>query len=267
MKGRDSHKVFRLARKSLLTAALIAAGTGCAAAASLPGMPSVLSALPPGVGAQVPDSVLAHIRGKGILSNGEVVAFGVTMSTQWQNAMNDAVSASLTVWMNSSGQVETGSQVSGSYSSPGSSGNSVSGMPPAQMVATGVGQSVQVAGDGNSAHNQLAVNPQVVTGATPPAGLSVGGSFDNTSTSCGTRCTTTMSANANGVSLGVQTADGATQQSIGSGALMQAIQLHANDTSVLNQLTIQPQIQQQLKSNAAGAADVGLVLHSLAGVR
>lgn len=266
MKGLDSQGTFRVTRKALLAAALVAMGSGCATAANLPGLPSRVSALPPGVGAPIPDSVLAHVRGKGILSNGEVVAFGVTMSTRWQNAMNDAVSASLTVWMNDSGQVETGSRVSGTYSSAGPSGNSVTGAPPARMVATGVGQSVQVAGDGNSAHNQLAVNPQIVTNATPPTGLTHSGSFDPAPASCGTGCTTTMSANSNGLSLGVQTADGVAQQRIGAGALTQAIQLHADDTSVLNQLTIQPQIQQQMKSNA-GVADVGLVLQSLAGVR
>ncbi|MHB1552047.1 MAG: hypothetical protein ACYCX6_12750 [Vulcanimicrobiaceae bacterium] len=229
-----------------------------------PGAVAAATALQPGPGiAGATDGVSAasvarstHMAGPSISGLGtSVVYFGVQMTSTWQ-----APSGGVAVGLNLGINVQTDSVTISTWSSSNNgglpagpaTGNSVNGAPPVSGISNGVGQSIQVAGDGNTVVNDAGL---VVTQSAPDSVITP------TTTTCGSTCTTTIGANS--VTIAIATAQGTVSQSIGPDGVLQTVQLNGNSNQIESDLNMQAQVA---PSTASGIGNILPILQSLNGL-
>lgn len=188
-----------------------------------------------------------------------VAYFGISMVSSWTvgtgtSAAGVSVGANIGVDPNSH-SVSTGtwsaSLNGGLPSAPG--GNSVNGTSPLTNVSGGIGQNIQVAGNGNTVNNIATIN----IGASVPGQTSV-----PVSNTCGTACKTSIDAN--GISISIAAAQGIVSQNVGGNGVMQNVQLSSDLNTVTNQLAM------QVRTTPAGALDpngINFILQSLNVIR
>lgn len=173
-------------------------------------------------------------------SGGQVVYFGLQVVSSWQvpTASGPAgVAAGATIGVDLKTGTPTvttwtSSTNNGLPATPGT-GGSVNGTPPAENVVNGVGQSVQIAGNGNSVNNQASVQvgqvvPVFVAGPTPnapPCGAQCSVTFDNT-----------------GLHVSIATPHGAISQAVGQNGISQTVQVASDFNQITNQLGVNVQM-------------------------
>ncbi len=229
-----------------------------------PGAVAAATALRPGPGiAGVTDGVFtasaarsAHTAGPSISGLGtSVVYFGVQMISTWQVA-----SGGVAVGLNLGINVKTDTVTVSTWSSSNNgglpagpaTGNSVNGAAPVSGISNGVGQSIQVAGDGNTVVNDAGL---VVSESAPNSVITP------TTTTCGSTCTTTIGANS--VTIAIATAQGTVSQSIGPDGVLQTVQLNGNSNQIESDLNMQAQVA---PSTSSGIGNILPILQSLSGL-
>lgn len=220
---------------------------------------------------------LSHIRGKFVdPSNGAIVFFGVTLSSDWSAGRSgDGVRAHLTFGFSRDqtgnfGHVSIDRGIQGdlpSYSDPGGT-HKVQGSAPVEHMDQGLGQSIQVAGNGNDVHNTLNISSGTSNNNTPPDNpANLGASWTMTQ-SCGTssNCQAVLSRVGTRFMLSISSDRGTVHQEITPGQLLQSAQV----TSDLNHITNTLKLQIQRSSSTVPVVNTGglnRILHTLGAVR
>lgn len=222
---------------------------------------------------EIPDPELMQMRGRYTVGSNAVAWFGVTMVSVWQTASGQTVQGTLTFGMDfsGSGQVPvitftpTVNITSVDAAMPGSADGldrSVDGSGLANV--SGVVQSVQVAGDGNTASNvaSLTVRNGSSSGHTS-AGTQSGTGIQtiqdgNASASSG------FDGNAANVLLQIQ-GQGAVEQWIRNGSIGQTVQLTGDHQSVSNHLEVEL-VKQTLGANTQLVQNVAQALQMTRGI-
>lgn len=192
----------------------------------------------------------------GIPSGGSVTYFGVAMESTWTvgtGAQAVSESAGLNVGVDASTKsvtIQTWSTGSGQGIPPATGTDSITGTPLAN-ITSGVGQSIQVAGNGSTATNEATVT----YGGTP---LTQPVAILNT---CGAQCTESTANGALGVA--IITSRGSVNQSIGDGMISQSVQAWGDGNSIVNQLGVSVQSQPSLSQTSGG---LPTILETLTGL-
>ncbi len=179
--------------------------------------------------------------------SGSVMYFGITMVSTW-NVGTGAQAAGDTVGMNVG--IDSAHNVSIKTWSTSTNGgvpasptnDAVQGSPAIGNISSGFGQSIQVAGNGNTATNQA--NVTYGSGTTLTAVPTI-----NT---CGAQCTVTAAGNTLGVA--INTPRGVVSQSIGGGLLTQNVQALGDLNQITNQFGVH--IQSQPSANLPNAGGI-----------
>lgn len=184
--------------------------------------------------------VMKQVRGRYVGPNGSVVYFGVTLSSDWMSGGSE-VRAHLSLGFRPGRHPDvqvTGASIDGSFGSPSTSRGtrSISGDPPVNHMGNGLGQSIQVAGRGNSIHNSLDVSNRVGPPPEPTASLAT--VFPKTA-SCGTGCQATLKLLHNQLGLTINNGNrGAIAQLVGGGRVTQSAQIKSDFNSIVNALHV-----------------------------
>lgn len=186
-------------------------------------------------------NVVSGLTDAGLLAGGgQVVYFGIELVSQWQSTGQNQgrLSAGAALGVNLgdpqrpqlSGVQWTSAQ---GESMPGSTanGNTVNGAPLANLGG-GIGQSIQVAGNGNAVVNQA----QIDIGSSPPT-LPVPTPNGNP---CTPACNTTMGASGMGVSITVP--GGTIAQTVGPNGILQSAQIRSDLNQITNSLIMRVQV-------------------------
>jgi hypothetical protein len=167
-------------------------------------------------------------------SQGTVTYFGVEMISTWTQAGvngTQGVSAGLNLGFDlAQGNVtiaEWSSSTNGGLATTSASGT-IDGSATSNLSG-GVGQNIQVAGNGNSIANTATVT---VNGADPFIVVP-------TTNTCGTQCAITIGSNAAGIS--ISTPQGTVLQSIGPNGILQSAQVSSDMNVITNQLGVHVQ--------------------------
>lgn len=200
---------------------------------------------------------LRLIRGRYVASNGAIIYFGVTLSSDWAHG-GSSVQANLTMGFSRDPQGNftpttiTHSVVGVLSSGDSGSSNQVEGDPPVNHMEGGLGQSIQVAGQGNVAHNTLGFD-QSDGNASPNTngnntnngstlGIPSAGQTGATTTwndPCGAaNCMATVTRDGRGLTLSIKTDRGSVTQHVGSGTVLQTVQLQSNYNTIMNSLKL-----------------------------
>lgn len=195
---------------------------------------------------------------------GQVVYFGVEMVSQWQVGSGQsqsqlAAGAALGVnlrdpqhpqvssaqWNSAQGQMPPASVANGD----------VVGGAPLTNMGGGVGQSIQIAGNGNSATNQAQID---VGSSSPPAWLPVPTVGVG---ACGAACQTTIGG---GMGVSITLPGGVILQQIGSNGVLQSAQLASDMNQIINTLTMHVQVAPVSGFNVG---QLTTILQSMTGLR
>lgn len=217
---------------------------------------------------EVKDQELSELRGRYVMP-GRIISFGVVMSSTWQNARGDSIGATATLQVQQSSFKPqfyvslSGDTGSGAPVNPGT--GTVSGG--AGLGTTqGVTQSVRSAGDYNTAYNNVSINVKEGNSA-PPAGTPQGVILGAGQTITGSNGagTLSVSANGNGIQLGIQANNnqGNSVQRLAQGGLLQATTLMGGNNAV-NNIT---QLNVVLRNNLPTAGALNCNLDQLKGLR
>jgi hypothetical protein len=209
----------------------------------------------PGTGANE-SSALSGLNESG---GGQVTYFGLQMASSWENTGANGVTRGVSAGANLSIDLQTGTITDSTWSNSqngglpdGSSSGTVGGLPPATNVSTGVGQSVQVAGNGNTVSNQTVVQ----IGSNVPVVSSTG-----SGNTCGSACQITIGPN--GIDLAIAGPQGSVSQAVGPNGISQSAQIYSNMNAITNQLGVQVRIA---PSGALSGGDLNVLLQTLSGL-
>lgn len=212
-------------------------------------------------GASAAASPLAGVSG----GNAPIVYFGVTMTSSWSVASSGVVqSVQVGASINIDVQHRTvsvgtwsGSQ-NGGLPAGAPTGNAVDGAPPVSNISSGVGQSIQVAGNGNviTNHATVAYGPGPAAAAIAP-----------NSNACGGACS--FHADSGGVGISISTAQGVVSQNIGPSGIVQSAQVWSDLNHISNQLGVNIQTGSTHAStlpSLPNATQIAPILPSIAGI-
>lgn len=198
----------------------------------------------------------------GVTGTGPIVYFGVAMTSTWNvttNGVTQGVQIGATVNFDLQNHTMNATTWSGSQNGglPAGTptGNSVDGAPPTANMSTGVGQSIQVAGNGNTITNQatVAYGNGPYSSAPVPA-----------TNTCGTACA--FQIGSNGVAISISTAQGIVSQSIGPNGVQQSAQVWSDLNHITNQLGVNVQTSAHNTSSLPNAAQIVTVLPVIPGL-
>lgn len=212
-----------------------------AALLMLPGLPAMAAEGAPGRGLkEIPDPELNLMRGRYTVGGNSVAWFGVTMISQWQGANGTAVQGALTLGMDfrNGGSPKLSFQPSVHVTAadaalPTASGRSIDSSGLAN--ASGLVQSVQVAGDGNSARN---VTTLTVRDGAVPAALADDGSRIAQAQQGGASASAVLDGNQARLLLQID-GQGLVQQWIRNGSVGQGIALAGDGQNASNRLQLE----------------------------
>ncbi|SJZ97610.1 hypothetical protein [Novilysobacter spongiicola] len=219
---------------------------------------------------EIPDAELNLMRGRYTVGHNEVAWFGVSMISTWQDAAGQTLQSTMTLGMDFSGSgapelsfTPTVSITAADAPLPVTADGvqrSVDGSGLAN--ASGLVQSVQVAGDGNLANNLTQLN--VRDGDAPAAGTGAA-TAGSASTSAGSAvASASFDGSAAQVMLQIQ-GQGAVRQWIGSGSLGQTIQLTSDNQQVSNRMQVDL-VRQPLAANTMLAQNVAQAMTMTRGI-
>ncbi len=174
-----------------------------------------------------------------ISGSGQVTYFGLQMVSTWNVPAGGGATQGVAVGANLGIDLQHGTVSATTWSAsnngglpaPGPNQNTVNGAPPIENNTTGVGQSIQVAGNGNTLNNgaSVQIGRDVPTASAPP-----------TTNTCGSACSANIANNA--VQVAITTAQGVVQQTVDANGIMQSIQVRSDLNAIQNQLGIQVQL-------------------------
>jgi hypothetical protein len=173
-------------------------------------------------------------------SGGQVVYFGLQVVSSWQvptagGPAGVAAGATIGVDLKTGTPTVTTWTTSTNNGLPATpdTGATIDGAPPANSVVNGVGQSVQVAGNGNSVSNAATVQVgQVVPVLVPGPG--------SNAPPCGSQCSVTFDNT--GLHVSITTPHGAISQAVGQNGITQTVQVASDFNQISNQLGINVQM-------------------------
>lgn len=205
-----------------------------------PALPIRAAEAAPGRGlTEIPDPELNLMRGRYTVGGNTVAWFGVTMVSQWQAGNGAAMQGALTLGMDFRGggaprlSFQPSVQVTAADAPlPDTSGRSIDSSGLAN--ASGLVQSVQVAGDGNVARNATTLT---VRDGAVPAGFS-DGAHSASAQQAGINATAALDGNQARLLLQVD-GQGLVQQWIRNGSVGQGIALVGDGQSASNQLRLE----------------------------
>jgi len=193
-----------------------------------------------------------------LTGSGSVTYFGIAMVSTWAvtgaaSPTQDSVGLNVGIDVQSkSVTIQTWSSGSGGGIPGAPASDSVSGNAPLTNISSGVGQSIQIAGNGNTASNQATVTyGNAAPGLTPVPVINT----------CGAQCSTTVGNNAFSVS--IVTPRGTVSQMVGSGTIGQSVQAWGDANQITNQLGIT--VHSQPTSPLAGTG-MSTILNTLIGI-
>lgn len=208
-----------------------------------------------GLAQAIDDEQMAGVAGKFTIA-GEVVGMNLTMTSSWQaaNGQRLEASAGISIALPNSGQAQAHFDAQASGTDPQSqaalAGGGIVHQGDGIRTVRGVGQVIQVAGDGNGAANHAAV--RVTTDKVLAAG---GNGRLNASHVAANGAQASVSIANNGVSLQLSMPDaGSARQQVnlaGMGNIHQNIQIAAHGQQVVNQLQLQLQMQPATRAAVA----------------
>jgi hypothetical protein len=209
----------------------------------------------------IDDEQMAHVAGKFTIA-GTVVGMNLAMTSTWQAANGQRLEgrANLSVALPGSGQAHAQFHAQANVTDPDHSDGLLRGaaatvIPSAGLQSiAGVGQVIQVAGDGNGTLNRAAIS---VSADSIAADSGNGQLSASRSAANGAEATVHIVDNSVSLSLRMPGAGSAQQQinMAGMGNIQQHIQIAADRQQVMNQMQLQLQIQPY---GAAASASQGL---------
>ncbi len=222
---------------------------------------------------EIPDPELMLMRGRYTVGNNAVAWFGVTMVSSWQTATGQTMLGTLTFGMDFSkpGQVPvitftpTVTITDANAPMPGTTDGLDRSVDASGLAnVSGVVQSVQVAGDGNSASNvaSLTVRNGSAPGQSPAGGSS--GTGVQTAHAGNATATAGFDGSSANVLLQIQ-GQGAVEQWIRNGSLGQTVQLTSDNQTVSNHLQVEL-VREALASNTQLVQNVGQALQLARGI-
>jgi hypothetical protein len=162
-------------------------------------------------------------------AGGQVTYFGIEMVSSWSTATGSAT-VGATLGIDASTHTFTISNWSSSQGDAlarlSTDGNANSSQVPSQNV-NGVLQSIQVAGNGNTA-----VNNATLTVSSQGNGVT----FEPTTTTCSSVCTTSVGLNS--VDIAIQTGAGIATQQVGVNGISQTVRIAGDDNSIVNAMQL-----------------------------
>jgi hypothetical protein len=192
-------------------------------------------------------SPLGSIVNNGVTAGfGQVVYFGVQMVSQWQTGsgtdLNSAqVGAALGI------NLQNGTMTQGTWSQ--SQGAGLAAIPPATdsvngggltNISSGIGQSIQVAGNANSVANQT----DIAISTAAPAALMI--PVLNT---CGAPCSAVIDPNT--MSVAITQPGGVVSQTINANGILQSARIAGDVNQIMNTMHVQVQVAPSAGLNAA----------------
>lgn len=204
-----------------------------------------------GVSAAALNSPFEHV-GSG---QGTVTYFGVTMVSSWtqpgeSGAQGDSVGVSIGFDLEHGGvTISAGSSSTNGGLSTAPGNGTISGSA-TNNLSSGIGQNIQVAGNGNTVSNAAAIT---VNG-------SQNAIIVPTANTCGSQCT--ISYGLNGVHIGINTAQGTVLQSIGPNGVLQSAQIDSDMNTIQNQLGVNVKVA----APTFGAGSILPILQTLQGL-
>lgn len=193
--------------------------------------------------------------------HGPIVYFGISMSSRWTVGSGDGVAVGTNIGIDVATRtlsISNWSSVSGAgLPSPAPGTSSISGAPPVGSTSSGVGQSIQVAGNGNSIINEAYV--EYGTASVPlPSSANANG--------CGSVCA--AYANATGAGVTITAPQGVVAQSIGANGILQTAQIWSDFNAVTNQMAINVQAGRSTSAGITGltSMQIGQLLPSVTGL-
>ena len=193
-----------------------------------------------------------------LTGSGSVTYFGIAMVSTWAikgaaGPTQDSVGLNVGIDVQSkSVSIQSWSSGSGGGIPGGPANDSVAGNAPLMNISSGVGQSIQIAGNGNTASNEATVTyGNAAPGLTPVPVINT----------CGAQCSTTVGNNAFSVS--IVTPRGTVSQMVGSGTIGQSVQAWGDANQITNQLGIT--VHSQATSPLAGTG-MSIILNTLIGI-
>lgn len=188
---------------------------------------------------ELSDQELSQLRGRFVMP-GRIVHFGVTMSSQWQNASGQVLGGSVSMQVNEN-MFEPQFTVSlltndNGQGAPTAGNGQVTGGAGLSEVQ-GVSQSVRAAGDFNTALNGVSINISRGSSAPTASGGSQGfsGVIEGSSIAGSVR----ISPNAGGLQIAIQAlGQGNSLQQMGSGGLQQHTVIGGSSNTVTNLATL-----------------------------
>lgn len=219
---------------------------------------------------EIPDAELNLMRGRYTVGHNEVAWFGVSMISTWQDAAGQTLQSTMTFGMDFAGQgapelsfTPTVSITAADAPLPATSDGVQRSIDGSGLDnASGLVQSVQVAGDGNLANNLTQLN--VRDGKAPAAGAGAAAA-GSTSMSAGDAVASAgFDGSAAQVMLQIQ-GQGAVRQWIGNGGLGQTIQLTSDNQQVSNTMQVDL-VRQPLAANTMLAQNVAQAMTMTRGI-
>ncbi|WP_028694201.1 hypothetical protein [Pseudomonas cremoricolorata] len=206
---------------------------------------------------EMKDQELAQLRGKYVMP-GRIISFGVVMSSTWQNAAGDRIGATTTLQVQQN-VIKPQFYVSisgenGKGGVPGQGTGVVQGGAGLTGNVQGVTQTVRVAGDNNSAYNDVAINvreaSQAPDLATPQGQALSAGTTLSGSSNAGTL---SVSNSGNGIQMAITASNnqGASLQRLADGGLLQSTTLLGGSNAVSNMTQLNVVLRDNLPSSDA----------------
>jgi hypothetical protein len=208
------------------------------------------------------DQELASMRGRYTVGNNAVVWFGVSMVSTWQNSAGQVLQSTLSLDINFSGKQPqitfvpnvTITTANAPMPNPGTPAAGTLAIGPSRNVSGlglanvgGVVQSVQVAGDGNTASNLASLASSYGNAPASSTANGYGGNTQATTANGNASATASYSNGTAQVLLDIA-GDGTVRQWIQSGSLGQSVQLTADNQVVSNLLNVDL-VRQAMTSN------------------
>jgi hypothetical protein len=235
-----------------VTTLTVVLSTGAAVAAGLPDL-----GIDPSSAQQLSDSDLGQLRGRFAVNGQPILFFGLLMQSSLgpqPGQPGDALSAGVAFGVDLSGKTPKittnqtwARQSDAGLANPGLASGGGSG--PLSNLNGGIGQVVQIAGQGNSAANVATIDLTT----TPPAPLS------SPTVSGGTACDVLCQAEIkqNGIQVRVSMpGEGSASQTINPQSIVQAVMLNGNLAQALNSLQIEVQLGPTSPNSVSGLSTV-----------
>lgn len=207
---------------------------------------------------EIADTTLGDMRGR-FISADQILYFGIEMYTEWHTATGESYVAQQTIGIDRSAGARPTVSVTGNVQASGSAqGNGSVGTTSSAQANSGgmdqvkgVGQLVQVSGNGNVVTNAIGVDVVSQRPAASSAAPSANGNTQLLDAQSGATAQTYVTRNSVGVIVSVPTQGTASQSVTSAIGMQQRAQVHGDVNNVHNQLNMVIQVENNSATTAA----------------